>query len=1702
MQRRGGKGKPASSSKAATLVATEGEYRGFIRVTAGDDLGQLSSSEFQLAFKKLNKRDSVTKLKGLQELKTLFEDIAGKGEDVDAVIQAWVYSFLRLAADDDPKVRVALCNTFAGLVQAVKKKLAAQLKRIMGTWLCLQFDQSNEVANAAKKAFQVAFPAKKHSEALLFCKAEILDHFEANFAQTPQTLANENAKEKAEDRYSNLIFSSILAFRYFQETIPEAENQALAESRYNELLGKKFWNFLKDKKHLLIRRAAYQLLATVSHKARPYVEANISWLTPVVVGLLNDTESSNQAHMWEALLTFFKYYPEAWSHINARKQVLGPLWVILRNGTSGSAAVTYPSLLPLISLIPKEVVGEGTGFHKEFFSNLWKGLASENFSDTSATRLVAAYMECLLYFISLDLRNDEREESEATDIAQYLVANQLFDATHYYLTTDKPPSALVKSISGLVGKLVAKDAQDIVKAYFIKLGDDAKAVFSENQDNLPLATYCSRFSELLSSLAALLSSSENTSGSALEQVLREVVGTALPRAREDTTETAWVRMLTELAASFPALVFGSAAAESEAPKAFFADALLPWVTSWVSSEARDAAFTPVLFDLVHHYLQHIAAAGGDHQTALLHDQWESLVREVIATGKPRLLLLLLQKVCRGTANEQWASRQLDEHATHLFNALQAGAAAVGDDIELSLLRFLIAGKDNQASPLLSASCLAQIVESLSASLTGFLDGHSLAAGAALEADAEQLASLKDVLVLVRSVASARLPAGLQRSRASLLGNTVFRLHLLAQLSPPGADAAAAYADVNSTALASLSAFATSRLREEEPETAAAFRAYLVSSLHEAVLHAAPTSIAAASDVAVQVRKWTELDKVKSSAAELVLDRAEWEKSRDAVPSAIDGRDTSSLFLRLTGAVTGKGDETNDAATAAETYACMALFATELLQRLSAPVLLAGGGDDQATKPHAWLISALLQSYSLSGVSLFSVDESEDLGPVISQSLLSGSAANAAEPDEEDEKPSNDVWSLLARQAPRGVALLAKFITDQAKADTEPNAFTRDLLQHLIDEAQQCGGLSALSLAFVLRLLVARADLSCEALASVIVPALPLSFNANDDNFYGRLAAVEASIPVIAGATSGEVTQAREIAAATFASLKEAQTTSEEDARRVLFSMAALAAFYWPQAAPQSAELAAHMSTLAGLFPKGRWPNAAGLPAALSRGLRTGALRLSFAIVTKSGATLDRASWDFVLNLVKSGLVDTKAKAKGSSIPDVADATEALRLLWAVMRAFQALSASEQSLPVPEEKYHSFLSKLLPQVFEVFLAVGQRLSKMMERDNPLSVLLEQVVRSMPSSLLCKHISGRESDDSVHALLSCPDWRLQKTAYRLLLHKLMAIAAVPDDEEGKDKEAESAEEEKEVKAPLPPALQEQIERPSEDFHGLLGYLLGWSLVLDHCTLRSPEFRARLGSYLRRSSFSLQMFMRVLCQHLDLQHPHASTSLPPPQSFKIADMVSTSDEWIGAYAAHLYLRLLQAFPALVRLWWTDDCDRQTAALMEKYTMLLMSPILIENELAAIANYKSEAGNFQVKASKVTREVTATYEKDEMSLAVVMRLAPSYPLRSVELESKSRLGVSEAQWRKWMLSMTTLFLTHDGTILDGVLLWKQNLDRHFEGVECCPICYSLFHISDHSLPRLACKTCHNKFHSACMYKWIRVSHNTDCPLCKTPFN
>lgn len=58
----------------------------------------------------------------------------------------------------------------------------------------------------------------------------------------------------------------------------------------------------------------------------------------------------------------------------------------------------------------------------------------------------------------------------------------------------------------------------------------------------------------------------------------------------------------------------------------------------------------------------------------------------------------------------------------------------------------------------------------------------------------------------------------------------------------------------------------------------------------------------------------------------------------------------------------------------------------------------------------------------------------------------------------------------------------------------------------------------------------------------------------------------------------------------------------------------------------------------------------------------------------------------------------------------------------------------------------------------------------------------------------------------------------------------------------------------------------------------------------------------------------------------------------------------------------------------------------------------------------------------------------------------------------------------------------------MEGLALWKNNVDKRFEGVEDCMICFSVIHGSNYSLPKKACRTCKKKFHSACLVSnWNR---------------
>ena len=126
---------------------------------------------------------------------------------------------------------------------------------------------------------------------------------------------------------------------------------------------------------------------------------------------------------------------------------------------------------------------------------------------------------------------------------------------------------------------------------------------------------------------------------------------------------------------------------------------------------------------------------------------------------------------------------------------------------------------------------------------------------------------------------------------------------------------------------------------------------------------------------------------------------------------------------------------------------------------------------------------------------------------------------------------------------------------------------------------------------------------------------------------------------------------------------------------------------------------------------------------------------------------------------------------------------------------------------------------------------------------------------------------------------------------------------------------------------------------------------------------------------------------------------------------------------------------------------------------------------------------------------QLTTTYSS--LLLLTTYHLLPT----TFEVECVQRVGVSDARRRKWQRTISTMLLAQNGAISEALLLWRQHVDKVFEGVEECPICYTIIHAATRALPKLECRTCHHKFHAACLYKWFNSSQKSNCPLCQSTF-
>jgi hypothetical protein len=191
-----------------------------------------------------------------------------------------------------------------------------------------------------------------------------------------------------------------------------------------------------------------------------------------------------------------------------------------------------------------------------------------------------------------------------------------------------------------------------------------------------------------------------------------------------------------------------------------------------------------------------------------------------------------------------------------------------------------------------------------------------------------------------------------------------------------------------------------------------------------------------------------------------------------------------------------------------------------------------------------------------------------------------------------------------------------------------------------------------------------------------------------------------------------------------------------------------------------------------------------------------------------------------------------------------------------------------------------------------------------------------------------------------------------------------------------------------------------------------------------------------------------------------------------------------YFGPLAASLYGRALNAFPALARLW-LAACDRAAAAAVGKFTAQLFSPALIRRQIDLVRHAAASTADedMTVRGNVHTSEVLAEYTKDEIRVTLRLRLPPAFPLQAVEIAFAQKDGIEEGRARRWLLTVGAMINSQNADIGAALQTWRQSVNKLFEGVEECPICYSVLHPANASLPKMHCRTCKNKFHANCLY-------------------
>eukprot|EP00917_Polyrhabdina_sp_WS-2016_P015596 GHVP01033912.1.p1 GENE.GHVP01033912.1~~GHVP01033912.1.p1 ORF type:complete len:1526 (+),score=152.01 GHVP01033912.1:228-4805(+) len=177
-----------------------------------------------------------------------------------------------------------------------------------------------------------------------------------------------------------------------------------------------------------------------------------------------------------------------------------------------------------------------------------------------------------------------------------------------------------------------------------------------------------------------------------------------------------------------------------------------------------------------------------------------------------------------------------------------------------------------------------------------------------------------------------------------------------------------------------------------------------------------------------------------------------------------------------------------------------------------------------------------------------------------------------------------------------------------------------------------------------------------------------------------------------------------------------------------------------------------------------------------------------------------------------------------------------------------------------------------------------------------------------------------------------------------------------------------------------------------------------------------------------------------------------------------------------------------------------------LQEYTRRYISPIIIDKELRMILRLKKDIEDDSLKisinkGSLTISKIKLEYQIEEYFILIEFNIPLSYPLELITIGEIKNIGIKKEKWKLIILNTKSVLCFSTATIAESIILWKDNIEKYFEGVDPCPICYSIIDINDKIIPNRNCCKCKNTFHNKCIIEWFKRDNRKSCPMCRSTF-